>query len=177
MADVRTIRADDGTMARLKEICEEMGCTQGQALAQLVQLWQGQQLRGLAPGRKDEMDAYEAALTRLRELYQGSVAMWVDARQVARDEIRLQMEQQQATIALLTEQLQEARQQASDMVAELQQLRQLRDTQAAALADKDRLIEQLRAEIAAAAAVQDVLAQLQQLRDAQAGAATPQLDK
>lgn len=174
MADVRTIRADDATMVKLKEICEEMGCTQGQALAQLVQIWQGQQLRGLAPGRKDEMDAYEAALTRLRELYQGSVAMWAEARQAAREEVRLDMERQQATISLLTEQLRDAQQQGSATAAELAQLQQLQASQAAALADKDRLIEQLRAEIAAAATVRDVLAQLQQLRDAQA-ADIPQL--
>lgn len=75
---VKTIRADDETMERFRAISAEYG-NQGQALAALVQLHESQRIRTSMPARADELDTYEAHLTRIREMYLASVQMADDA--------------------------------------------------------------------------------------------------
>lgn len=95
---VRSIRADEETFKRFKEICEQAGGQQ-QALEALIASYELGQAKSLIKGQADNIDDFKARIDGLMRSYINVPDMSVNAEERIREEFRLHIDIQAKTIA------------------------------------------------------------------------------
>lgn len=146
--EVKSIRADEATLTRLREIAKDFP-SQGDALAALVQAYETDRSRTALPGRAAEIDSFDASVKRLRELYLGSLSLYQEAEAQAREAVALELKSRDTTIRNLQRQLEEAGAAQKAAQDELARLRPEAEALRVALEAKGSEIEALQQTIAA----------------------------
>jgi len=112
-----SFRANQKTIDRFKAFAKETGCPTSQFVDQLINLWESQQIREITPTRQKEIDAFDAAMKRIHEIYQNSLTAWAEAKDQAESNVSKQIERMEKTISDLQSQ-------CTVLIAENKELRQ-----------------------------------------------------
>lgn len=95
---VRSIRADEETFGRFKEICEQMGGQQ-EALTALISNFELNQAKSILQGQATLIDDFKSRIDGVVRSYVTALELSVNAEERIRDEFRLNIDTQTKTIA------------------------------------------------------------------------------
>lgn len=99
---VRSIRADEETFARFKEICEQAGGQQ-EALTALISNFELNQAKSTLPGQSTLIDDFKARIDGVISAYINALELSVNTEERVRADFRLNIDTQAKTIADLQE--------------------------------------------------------------------------
>lgn len=97
---VRSIRADEETFNRFKEICEQAGGQQ-EALTALISNFELNQAKSTLPGQTTVIDDFKARIEGIMRAYINALELSANAEERIREEFRLHIDTQTKTIANL----------------------------------------------------------------------------
>lgn len=106
---VRSIRLDDDTYQRLKEIVTEVGGNQADALQRMVNAYYMQEQRAALPDYKSSLDEFESYITSLLSMYTQALRSRQDARRAVMQEFDATLKSKDNLIMDLQDKLNKAR--------------------------------------------------------------------
>lgn len=119
-----SVRCDEATEQRFSLLAEQSGLPKAALLPEMMKLWETQQLKLRVPGRADDIDAFNAGIKQLTNLYIASVDGAVLAKAAAKAEWQVEEESYRKEVALLLKKQDELQEMNVAQAKELQELRE-----------------------------------------------------
>lgn len=93
------VRASKETKEQFEKLVEESGLSKVDFMPRLIEAYESMMLKTALPGRKDEIESFDAAHLLLKDLYRNSLNLALLAKSTAMQETKMELDTKTRTIA------------------------------------------------------------------------------